>query len=312
MKFTEADVAKLIHLTYKAAVDGEAGWSGFLSKFGEICDGSKTFFLIQDSSQKSPNGILYDGFDPEWIDAFEAYYASINPTPVNLFGVGEINTSAMMIDPSKMEQSEFYNDWLRPQEDLIGSAALTVSRFAEQIFVIGSSIRRKDIERKEQATARLLKLLRPHIFMALDVQKTVCNQKLILAASAKSEAENVGVFVTHGHSRLVYANDIGLSLLREGHVVHLDELGRFRFSHSEDERLHHAAIPAIVSDTLGEIRSFRARGGAETEFVFRCTLTPLQVCDVLPGPLAAIRAGSAGLNVLTVEKSTGLGFSNPI
>ena len=303
MMFTEADVSELIGLTYQTALSGKSGWRDFLRRFGEIGDGFKTFFLVQDGYSNAANGILYDGFDPEWIDAFEAHYASTNPTPVDTLGVGDIKTSAMMIDPSEMEASEFYNDWLKPQGDLIGCAALTVNRSAEQVFMIGSSIRRRDIDEKEPATAKLLELIRPHVLRVLDIQKTLCEQRLLLSAAAHGPAERVGIFVTQGHQRLVYANDVGASLLSEGRIVRLDELGRFRFTDPADENAHHAAIPAIVSDIVGEVKCFEASAGADNGLACRCKVAPLRAYDTLPGALAAIRSGSAGLNLLTIEQT---------
>ncbi|MCA2008638.1 helix-turn-helix transcriptional regulator [Tritonibacter mobilis] len=302
LKFTEKDISDLVGLTYQAALNGTAGWREFLAEFGKIGDGFKTFFLIQDTSSNAANGVLYDGFDPEWIEAFEAYYASTNPTPVDILGIGDIKTSSMMIERSEMEASEFYNDWLKPQEDLIGCAALTVNRSAGQVFVIGSSIRRRDIDEKEPATVKLLGLIKPHVLRVLEIQRTICEQRLLLSVAAHTPAETVGIFVTQGHHRLVYTNDVGASLLCEGRVVRMDEMGRFRFTDPADEQAHQAAIPAIVSDMVGEVKCFEASAGTDSELVYRCKVTPLQAFDVLPGALAAIRTGSAGLNVLTIEQ----------
>ncbi|MEY8801952.1 helix-turn-helix transcriptional regulator [Leisingera sp. XS_AS12] len=302
MTYDEKDVTELVGLTYQAALSGTTGWREFLSKFGKLGDGCKTFFLIQDSARNAANGILYDGFDPEWIEAFEAYYASTNPTPVNTLGIGDIKTSSMMIERSEMEASEFYNDWLKPQGDLIGCAALTVNRSAEQVFVIGSSIRRRDVDVKEPETAKLLGLIKPHVLRVLEIQKTICDQRLLLTTETNRPAENVGIFVTQGHHRLIYSNDVGANLLREGRVVQLDELGRFRFSNPEDEHAHQTAIPAVVSNLIGDVKRFAASASKDDEFAYRCKLTPLQACDTLPGALAAIRNGGAGFNVLTIEQ----------
>lgn len=302
LRVSEADISELIGLTYQAALTGKAGWLDFLAKFGEVGDGLKTFFLIQSDHSNTSTGLLYDGFDPEWIAAFEAYYSAINPTPVKNFGIGDITTSGMMIDRTAMEASEFYNDWLRPQEDLIGAAAFTVTRSAEQVFIIGSSIRRRDADDKEIATARLLGLLKPHILRALKVQKTLCEQRIMLSLSARSAGEDLGIFVTQGHHSLVYANDFGESLLREADIVLHDELGRFRFADPENDKTHHDAIPAISDCLIGDVKSFSASIGGSSEFDYRCRITPLDTCNHLPGALAAIRAGSAGLNVLTIEK----------
>ncbi|WP_411351928.1 helix-turn-helix transcriptional regulator [Leisingera aquaemixtae] len=303
MKYTEEDFSELVGLTYQAALSGQAGWSDFLEKLGEIGDGLKTFFLIQESFSNAANGLLYDGYDPEWIAAFEAYYAAINPTSVKNFGVGEVMTSDMMIDRAQMERSEFYNDWLKPQEDLIGCAALTVNKSAEQVFIIGSSIRRRDVDEKEAATARLFGLIKPHVLRVLEIQKVLFEQRLLLSTGAQSPPETIGIFVTKGHHNLIYANEFGLSLLREGKAVVLDGFGRFKFSDPVNDRAHHAAIPAIVHDLIGEVKWFEAYVEENSEFFYRCKVTPLHAFEHLPGALSAIRSGSAGLNVLTIEQT---------
>ena len=99
-----------------------------------------------DLDSNSSLSLLASNYDPDFIATYDSYYAEKNVWVPGFFEqrVGHTIPSEVMCKRSVLEKTEFYNDWVLPQEDIIAGGGAILFKEDARMFVIGGNIRRKD------------------------------------------------------------------------------------------------------------------------------------------------------------------------
>ena len=208
---------KLIAHLQRAALD-RAGWQDFLFALERHLGGAKASIHGVSARPEAPFLSVSGGFDPEFVQLYMTHYHRINPfMPLSAaLSQGQARVSPMDLPDNALQRTEFYNDWLRPQDDLSIAVALKTRAIADRALVLSLNIRRRDGERQALKAQRLLTRLQPHLSHAFHVAETVSR----LSLSGGTTVMGQGGLIMIGPAMLLIWADDG-AMQHEGTVFRL-------------------------------------------------------------------------------------------
>ncbi len=277
-------------------------WHWFLRELSEVAGGIRVHLLVHDSDKNTALGHMDHGYDPVFVDSFDAYYGKRNawaPAYVQA-PLGRATRGGDLVPDEALEQTEFYNDWVRPQEDIIGRGFSVLERSNSRLTLVGGNIRRKDRDRLEQPFVSLLQRLSPLLQNALAISRVLGDMSIenkILREGM--EPEITALFALDRQCRIHYANRQGQRMIDRGDTVQQDLNSRLRFRDTSAL----AALARSVQDhyqpeiTIG--LPFFARTSDRTQFL--CRTIPVGETDGHLPWLAASGTPAAGFVLLLMS-----------
>ena len=153
-----------VRAVYSAA-SAPGMWKHFIALLSESFASARVALYCHDHTSNVNLGALDYGFDPEFVEAYRQEYAAISPyAPAQALGpVGVVLSSHQLVDRATMRNTRFYQEWIRPQEDIAAGAGITICRDGGRFLRLGCNIRLRDEERVQARLERTLELLAPHL-----------------------------------------------------------------------------------------------------------------------------------------------------
>jgi DNA-binding CsgD family transcriptional regulator/PAS domain-containing protein len=113
------------------------------------------------------------GYDPAWQDAYCKHFVKLDyyNHVMNQYAPGKIFLSDQHMDQTKLRKSEYYNDYIRPQ-DKVHAFGVFLLKEGDRSLVLG-------VQRGERAgafgeeQARLMGILAPHVTRAVQVHRKI-------------------------------------------------------------------------------------------------------------------------------------------
>ena len=283
------EIQRLIELANAAALDRRK-WGWFLQRLSEAVGNIRVQIFSQDHEAHSVLGHITHGYDPRYLDSLDAYYGRINPwgPGVARLPVGRAVPNRAALADEDLLRTEFYGDWLRPQDDIIAGAGAVLERGTSRLTVLSGNIPRRDRDRLEPRLVSLLDRLLPALQHALAVSRTLGLLSLENRVLRDSlDPDIAAVFALDRRGRVHYANARGEQLCEEGRSVRLAPFAKLCLTDAEAQS---ALARALHDQLLPEFRfspPFFLPGSARTQFL--CHTTPLGPDD---GPLPWIAPAS--------------------
>ncbi|WP_157973507.1 hypothetical protein [Tropicimonas sp. IMCC34043] len=279
---TDSNFDLLTSLANAAALD-QRKWAWFLQALSDAAGGIKLHLFSQDQTTRSVLSHITHGYDSKYLDSFETYYRTmdVRSSRIARLPVGRAVINRDVLSDEEMMRTEFYAEWLRPQEDILGGGVMVLERGAGRLTAIGGSIRRCDRSRLEAPFVRLLQRLAPALQNAMTVSRTLGELALenrVLRDSLDPEISAILALDRNG--RLHYTNSRGEKLCREGRVVQVNWNAQLRFVEPQAQA---ALARALHDNRLPEIRvspPFFMPESPRMQYI--CRTTPLGPDD---GPL---------------------------
>lgn|GEM_PF-4471401 len=144
---TDVVTDELIGFGY-AALFSELPWTAFLSRLVNDRSNGRAVFLIQGERDRQSSGVaIHVNSDDSYIKSYSEYYGGINPLMTHriLRHPGAVLTDLDVIDRSQLMQTEFYNDFLRPQ-GIEGLIALNLTRHLGGSVMLSATYRDSNTE----------------------------------------------------------------------------------------------------------------------------------------------------------------------
>ncbi|WP_170293974.1 helix-turn-helix transcriptional regulator [Paracoccus limosus] len=220
---------QLIATLHHAALQ-PAGWHGFLLALERAVPGvGATLFGVNAASREAIYVTTGQGIDAQGLKVFADYYHRINPFSGYFLNLapGRAERSLAHIDDAQLQRTEFYNDWMRQQDDLIGGVALKTRAYRSSSLFVGVNVRR---QRREETDARalvLLEQLEPYISHAFEVSQVVAELRATALTGRDDQADQGGVVITDHDFMVLWADPAILSGMAG--LLRVDMLGRLRF-----------------------------------------------------------------------------------
>ena len=261
-RITNETVQALINLIYEAAVD-PSQWPVFLRAFARAVEARGTLiythnFETMDASlavgESFPNAVI--DFDEHFLSVLE-YYNHVNVWAQNetMLEAGRPVTGAMLYPESKLPKTEFYQDWLRPQDyfHAIGGIVMREGPYAMKF----SSLRSRRCGDFTAEEIRLYQALLPHLARAARIQRRFAFlQGLSNASLALLDTVPAAVLLLDACSRALHSNSAAQAELRRADPLLLSHSGELIVrgaSHGQ------AAIRTAIAAALDPVRAHSER-----------------------------------------------------
>ena len=119
-----SELLGVVQEIYGAALE-PARWEGVLAHVAQLVGAEAGSVWIHDFSDSSAsfdgtgeNVAAFSGFDPDELVRYADHYSSVNVWSADeeRFVSGSVVTSSMLFPDTSLRRTEFYGDWLRPQD----------------------------------------------------------------------------------------------------------------------------------------------------------------------------------------------------
>jgi DNA-binding CsgD family transcriptional regulator len=263
----ERDLPELIDLIYDAAVDPTL-WPRFLDRLCDMAPGAKSVMMMHDANTRSITGSVTARWEDDWTTSYTDYYVKHNQWTDEFahFDVGRAMIVDDIVPRSVTLKSEFYEDWLRPQNLVTG---VTISVFKENLRYMNFSVLYQEADDDlQQRNVALLQELSPHLRRAGQVNRQMSGLKFQSRAIEQAfDGLNRGVVLLQPDGRFFYCNDRAKRFLdlADGLILHRD--GRIGCQDQEAEsQLYRALVLAgktaqMKGNAAGDIVAVPRRGG---------------------------------------------------
>lgn len=229
MSTSEEDVLKLIGMAYDAALDGNK-WAAFLKVFASAMGGTSAILRSNDTLTESASFNASIGYDPAWQSAYCDHFVKLDTynRALSELPVGKILISTKDIDQPKLLKSEFYNDYIQPQDKRHAIGCLLLREGSTSLLL--------GVQRGKRAGAfgekefSLISILAPHISRSVQIHHKI---NTVTAEKKHSQGAldqmHMGVILTNRFGTPLYLNraaelmmtqDVGLGIFRNQLAVY--------------------------------------------------------------------------------------------
>lgn len=253
-----SQLLELIGAIYDAAVD-PALWPVFLAQFAQACGSSTTLFFMHDFAnggaavEADPSAITaHVHIGPEYIQSFAEHYNSVNVWVKNeeTLPEGIAVTSDMLFPNALLPSTEWYGDYLRPQNLFYALGGIVVRQGTRAVKFTSLRSRRQGDFGKDQMS--LYEMLIPHIRRAcalhLQFSKISGMQQ---AGLHLLDTLAVGVILLDSSARAMFVNRAAREIVQQKDGLLLDFLGRCSASISSESRRLQTLVAKAICTGIG-------------------------------------------------------------
>ena len=241
------ELSELIGIIYDAALD-PASWPRALERTCLFVGGSSGALFWHDTDVEQSAVLHLFNEEPQFTKLYFEKYISLNPCfPAMTFldaGVAYLSTDLVSFE--EMQQTRFYNDWMKPQ-GIIDAAGANLEKSATGSSVIGVRMHESD-GLADAGTRRRLSLIVPHFQRAVSIGRLFDQSKRAQAVLSETfDQVSAAVFLVGANGRLVFANAAGRAMLDEGGLL-TDRTGTLAAVAPDAQRLLRDALAAVEAD----------------------------------------------------------------
>ena len=255
----------LINCLHRAALD-RVGWHQFVSALEVEFNGAKASIHGTVGPSKPPFLSVSGSFDPDFALSYLAHYQNVNPfMPLSAeIPERQVRMSPSDIPQEKLRRTEFYNDWLRPQEDLSFAVALKSSPYQGRTLVLSLNIRQRDCDKFALRAQQVLERLEPHVSHAFQVAETI---SMLSAHSRNFDGGRSwagGMLILDEKLSLLWAEPKAIS--HDGEVFRVNSFRRVTFCDSAVQQWA-TAVSRSHDKAAGLPNAVQGTGGWQIRFI---------------------------------------------
>ncbi|MHA6346681.1 helix-turn-helix transcriptional regulator [Roseivivax sp. CAU 1761] len=225
-----------------SAILGEVRWEDFLDTLRDFLPNGAATLFYHDASRDRGAFSLASGMDPAALRSYADHYCALNPwmAAATRRPIGVAVPDSAMFDRAALLKTEFYNDYLRPN-DLQGAIGVTITRKEECHFFLSVLGDVQDTQSEREALAALRALV-PDLRRAFEFY-----QRRPAPNAAEAERPGAGTMVLGPRRSLRASSGEALRQLELGRVMSVGPTGRvsFRDKHVADRIDACLAAPCV-------------------------------------------------------------------
>src|SRR6266849_5238665 len=259
--YSDRAILDLVGLIYDAAGDAER-WPVALEELRRVFKSSASTLYAYDLQRVNGALAVTIGFDPGYMRAYDAYYATGNVYMIrgaHLLIPGMVCRSEMLCPDEEAIKSEFYNDWIVPQR--LGYSINAVLLKTGSVTSIVGLIRARGVKSFSEEDLQLLRLLMPHLQRAVQLHQRIT--RLEIEKQGASDALNrwsLGIILLDGQGQLLLMNRSAEAILNKRDGLSIDH-GQLRTGQPNKTAVLRNLIHGAIQISL---KLDRAPGGALT------------------------------------------------
>jgi DNA-binding CsgD family transcriptional regulator len=280
--------ARLVAAIYDAALDPRQ-WPQVLGQLAERFHSASAHLSFENTAGTQGRLISY-GTDPVNSRRYADYYVTRNVLWQRIVkrGLENVVTDRIIMPKEELERSEFYNDFLKPQEgeEILASLAVRGANGGTSLTLWRPQ--RFGIWDREEMDA--LAELTPHLRRAVELNGSLGEVRLVhaLACEALNRLDR-GVMLLDSNARILFANCAAEALLGDGAGLRLEEHRLAAGRPAETTALRQLIAETGRSGAGGALAIPRERRSALTVFAVAVTPQSIPECADPTGVLILVR-----------------------
>lgn len=312
---TDENFGTLVRRAYAAGLD-RTKWSDFLAELSDLLGHSWIALHAHDISRNANIGFLTHNYSPAHHASYLQHFGSQNPwnPQVARVAVGRVVHSRALLAPEALKRTEFYNDWIRPQEDIGTGAGVTLYRDRDRFLRLSCNIRFRDMEAMEQRLLLLLEAIGPHVRASFELSRRLAGARIGRHYQEALQRLSEAVLLIDHAGRVCLTNAAAERLLSAGSELFLSGDHRLGFADGAAQHTFEAALASIVHGPVkpsGPTVLRAAASGLEAElFPFVPDEAPVRpplllLLDDLPAAILMFRQPAAAGALATAARRYG-------
>jgi DNA-binding CsgD family transcriptional regulator len=212
---SDPSIEELVKLTYEAAADASR-WNDFLRRFSEAIHAPSAVFLIHDNTHQKASASGVIGVEPAWIKSYQEYFVTINPwLATRPFRRGVVAVGEQILNDRELVRTEFYNDFLRPQDWFYCCGVLTAQdQWTTSEITAIRSRRAGSFSSNEVA---LFEYLASHLQCAVPIHNRIAGlESGLSAATGALDRFPTGIVVVDSDAKVILTNRAADAILKRG------------------------------------------------------------------------------------------------
>ena len=262
----------LVGKVYDAALD-EKKWPSFLGAFANAVGGCSAILRSADLETRRAGFVASTGYDPAWKEAYCNRFVKVDymTSALNQFKLGEVRSGDQVVSMSEQRKTEFYNDYLIPQNKQHTMGALLAKDGSHTLLFAAQRDKRAGAFGEEQA--RLMGILTPHVTRAVQVHRRLgsITVEKEWALGALNQLR-IGVILTDSLGAALFVNRAAEQMMAQCIGISVCQ-GRLGFNNTSETALLHRLIAGAArgAATGGDMRIALPN---KVEFL-QCVVTPV-------------------------------------
>jgi len=247
LDIAEDSYGALVRRVYSAGLD-RANWSEFLADLSSLIGRSWIALHGHDIRHNVNLGFLTHNYSPDHHSSYLQHFAGRNPWNARAarVPVGAVIHSQILLEPGVLKRTEFYNDWIRPQEDIGTGAGVTLFRDRERFLRLSCNVRFRDLERMEARLLGLLEAIGPHMQASFQLSRRLAGTRVGRHYEEALQLVPEAILLLDPSGRVTFANAAAERLLRPGKGIAIAADHRLALADPAAQRAVDAALAALA------------------------------------------------------------------
>lgn len=242
-----ASISNAVAEAIDAAAFGMVSWDEVPRAMGKAFPGSLCSLLNHNVAENKLNFQAVHNIDPEYLKSYADHFAQLNPW-LPLWQSVESGTVLVAEKdcPARMfAETEFYNDWLRPQKDIEAAVGVKIDGGPQEVIHLPLHYPLSKASSYDEAAAEVLNRIRNNLRRSIDLGRLLRKRaEDAMAGAALVERACCAAFVVDGDGYLRDANQQAVDMLSAGSVAAIRH-GRLRLSNGRADTLFRNGIVAL-------------------------------------------------------------------
>jgi DNA-binding CsgD family transcriptional regulator/PAS domain-containing protein len=241
-----AAISSEIAAAIDAATFGGGRWDAVPAAMSKAFPGSWSALFNMNFSENQMNFLTIQNMEPTFLESFAEHFAFINPWATYWMSLNRTTIAASedVFPARSFAKSEYYNDWLLPQDTEAAVGMKAVGDRGEAVhFLLHFPLSKEDAY--DKAGLEILRRVRGGIERSVNLARLLRNDaETAVAEAALVERSRYAAFVTDGRRRIREANHSAEALFQSGGVVSVRN-GRCFLGDKDADARFGAALAAI-------------------------------------------------------------------
>ena len=217
-----ASISNAVAEAIDAAAFGVGSWDEVPRVMGEAFPGSLCSLLNHNVAENNLNFQAVYNIDPGYLKSYADHYARLNPW-IPLWQAVESGTVLIAEEdcPARLfADTEFYNDWLRPQKDIEAAVGIKIDGGPREVIHLPMHYPLSKAGSYDRAAAEVLKRIRSNLRRSVDLGHLLRKRtEDAMAGAALVERACCAAFVVDSDRHLRDANQQAVDMLSAGSVA---------------------------------------------------------------------------------------------
>jgi DNA-binding CsgD family transcriptional regulator len=305
----EAAVEPALHAAIEAlyaAPFDPLGWQHAIELVWQLLPSVGIALYGYDELSSNGVGVLHAGYDPAAIEVFLAHYGAVNAWAPGFLRspVGTLLNSDAFLARDALVRTEYYNDWLRPQENLISGWGSLLVNERTRYLAFTATLRARDEDSLGDSVRQVIARLMPHVERAFRIARLVSGAELGPGIESVMESIGHASFALDASGRVLHANALTAALPPE--ILRLGQDGRLGFTDPATQAAFETGLRLVAGQGHGQATPGMALLGPRGERI-TAVLHPYATPDnggwpafMFGGPVALLIFRREGFDVHTV------------